>query len=54
MSKMHTSAFEGDANVVRGRVDLGEDPNALDEVSYGTNLLGITTRNPRRETQDTL
>lgn len=32
MSQMHMSAFEGDANIVRGRIELGEDPNSTDEV----------------------
>lgn len=32
MSALHLSAYEGDANVVRGRLELGEDPNARDEV----------------------
>lgn len=32
MSQMHMSAFEGEANIVRGRIELGEDPNSTDEV----------------------
>ncbi|CAN0554111.1 unnamed protein product, partial [Ectocarpus sp. 8 AP-2014] len=32
MSALHLSAYEGDANLVRGRIELGEDPNARDEV----------------------
>lgn len=32
MSTLHLSAYEGDANTVRGRLELGEDPNARDEV----------------------
>ncbi len=32
MSALHRSAYEGDANIVRGRIELGEDPNSRDEV----------------------
>eukprot|EP00903_Cladosiphon_okamuranus_P009674 g9204.t2 len=31
MSALHLSAYEGDENIVRGRLELGEDPNARDE-----------------------
>eukprot|EP00752_Nemacystus_decipiens_P001696 g1643.t1 len=31
MSALHLSAYEGDANIVRGKLELGEDPNSRDE-----------------------
>ncbi|CAN0233966.1 unnamed protein product [Ectocarpus sp. 12 AP-2014] len=31
MSALHLSAYEGDANIVRGRIELGQDPHARDE-----------------------
>lgn len=43
MSALHLSAYEGDANLVRGRIELGQDPNARDEVGFNWYLHPLCT-----------
>lgn len=49
MSQLHLSAFEGDANIVRGRIELGEDPNSTDEVGVRAVLQSIYKLYPRAD-----